>query len=87
MQFNPDWNFSTSTTHEEIWQTGTLEQRKSVLQEVRAVNALQAREWLQTTWAQEDANTKTELLGILSNNIGEADMAFLESLSTEKARR
>jgi hypothetical protein len=86
-KFNPEWNFTISTSPEEVWQTGTLEQRKAVLQELRAADPIMAREWLQGTWAQEDANTKTELLGMLSDKIGEADIVFLESLSTEKSKK
>lgn len=85
--FNPDWKFSIATTDEELWQTGTLEQRKAVLQELRAAQPAQAREWLLQIWAQEDANTRTELLGLLSINIGEADIGFLEMLSTDKSKK
>lgn len=85
--FNPDWKFSIATTNEELWQTGTLEQRKAVLQELRAAQPEQAREWLLQIWAQEDANTRTELLGVLSINISEADIGFLEMLSTDKSKK
>ena len=85
--FNGDWNFSTATTDEELWQTGSPEQRKTVLQQLRQSNPTQAREWLQQAWPQEDANTKTELLPLLSVNISEEDIAFLESCSTEKSKK
>lgn len=85
--FNTEWNFSTATSNEELWQTGTLEQRKAVLLQLRKNNASEARAWLQQTWPQEDANTKIELLQLLATNLGEDDITFLESLSTEKSKK
>lgn len=86
-RFNNDWNYSTPATGEEVWQTGSPEQRKMVLQQVRQTNPAQAREWLQKTWAQEDAATKTDLLPLLHVNISEEDIPFLESLAGEKSKK
>jgi hypothetical protein len=86
-RFNSDWNFSTAATDEQLWETGTPEQRKAVLHEVRLANPAQAREWLQKTWPQEDAGTKTELLQLLASNVSEEDIPFLESLTTEKSKK
>jgi hypothetical protein len=86
-RFNSDWNFSTADTDQQLWETGTSEQRKAVLLQLRQTDPAQAREWLQKTWPQEDANTKLDLLQLLPANIGEADIPFLESLSTEKSKK
>jgi hypothetical protein len=86
-RFNSDWDFSIAASDDEIWQTGSLEQRKAVLQKVRATHPAQAREWLQQTWPQEDANTKAALLPFLSNNISDDDIPFLEGLATEKGKK
>ncbi|WP_205511646.1 DUF5691 domain-containing protein [Longitalea arenae] len=86
-RFNPEWNFSTATTDTELWQTGSIEQRKGVLEELRKTDATTAREWVLQTWAQEDAATKVEFLLILANNVNEGDIAFLESLSKEKSKK
>jgi hypothetical protein len=85
--FNHLWNFSSTQTGEEMWQTGTLEQRKIVFKETRKANPALAREWLQQTWPQEDANTKLNFLDFMSENISEDDISFLESLSTEKSKK
>jgi Family of unknown function (DUF5691) len=85
--FNPEWNFSSTQSDEELWQTGTFEQRKEVLKQKRKTDPSKARDWLQQTWPQEDANTKTTLLELLLENIGEDDISFLESLSTEKSKK
>lgn len=86
-RFNPEWNFSTATTNEELWQTGSPEQRKAVLEQLRKDEPAKAREWLLQTWAQEDAGTKVEWLMILAINIGEDDIEFLESLAKEKSKK
>jgi hypothetical protein len=85
--FNPAWNFSASTSDEELWQTGTPEQRKLVLQQIRATDAAKGREWLQQTWAEENANSKTELLKQLTVNISTDDIEWLETLLTEKSQK
>src|SRR6185503_17502119 len=85
--FNPEWNFSSTQTDEELWQTGTFEQRKELLKQKRKAEPAKAREWLQQTWSLEDANTKTALVELLAENIGEEDISFLESLSGEKSKK
>ena len=86
-RFNESWNFSQNQTAEQLWQTGTTEQRKAIFKETRENNPALAREWLQQTWPGEDANTKTAFLEIFSININEADIPFLESLSSEKSKK
>jgi uncharacterized protein DUF5691 len=85
--FNSDWNFSLEASDEELWQTGTMEQRKEVLRRIRKTEPGKAREWLQLTWAQEDANTKISLFQVLAENMTEEDIPFLESLSSEKSKK
>jgi len=86
-QFNKDWNFKKASSPEDIWQTGTLDQRKQALQNLRETDAATALLWLQQTWLQEDANTRAALLETLYANIGVNDEAFLESLSTDKSKK
>jgi hypothetical protein len=84
---NKEWNFSSAQTSEELWQTGTMEQRKTVLRELRNNDPAKAREWLVQTWPQEDANTKAVFLEQLQPHIGGDDIPFLESLSSEKGKK
>lgn len=85
--FNEAWHFSSNQTREEQWQTGTPEQRKSALREMRESNPLQAREWLQQTWPQEDAGSKLSLLEAISDTLNQDDIPFLESLQSEKGKK
>lgn len=84
---NKDWKFSAVDSAEEQWLTGTPEQRKFVLNELRQANPSIALEWVQKAWPQEDAQTKVVLLELLQNNINEQDISFLESLQTEKSKK
>jgi hypothetical protein len=86
-QLNTSWAFIQQQLPEQLWQTGTFEQRKTVLQTIRADKPELAIEWLQQTWPQEDANTKTNLLQLLQINISEKDIDFLNGLSKEKSKK
>jgi hypothetical protein len=86
-RFNESWNFSQNQTTEQLWQTGSPDQRRTIFRQTRTSDPSLARAWLQQTWAQEDANTKAAFLEIFAINICEADIAFLESLSTEKSKK
>ncbi|RPD38993.1 DUF5691 domain-containing protein [Chitinophaga barathri] len=86
-RFNADWNYSQSLPAEEVWQAGTADQRKLILRETRQQAPAQAREWLQQTWAQEDAAAKTAFLELFEVNISADDIPFLESLSSEKSKK
>lgn len=86
-RFNESWKFSLAQTDEEIWQTGSTEQRKEILKQIRKNKPALAREWLQQTWPQEDANTKLVFLELLYEQAGEEDISFLESLSAEKSKK
>ena len=85
--FNSSWNFSSTQSDEEFWQTGTFEQRKEILNQKRKTDPSKAREWVQQTWPLEDANTKAAFLELLSENTGEDDIPFLESLAIEKSKK
>lgn len=86
-RFNEAWNFSSAQSYDEIWQTGSAEQRNEVLHEVRKIDPAKAREWLQQTWSQEDAATKQAFLELFVEDLGEGDIDFLESLAGEKSRK
>ncbi|MCG2613774.1 DUF5691 domain-containing protein [Terrimonas sp. NA20] len=85
--FNTAWDFSAKQTQEEIWQTGSLEERQEVLQQTLVTDPLKAREWIRQTWQQEDAATKLVLLSILAPFADESDIDFLEGLSKEKSKK
>jgi len=86
-RFNDSWNYSSAQSEEQAWQTGTPEQRKIILKQLRSSDPAKAREWLQQTWAEEDANTKTSFLELLETSVSDEDIPFLETLAGEKSKK
>lgn len=88
-RLNPDWAFiaGSGETQEDLWQTGSVDQRRMLLQKLRRDDPDTAREWLQQTWAGEDANTKLDLLQQLTIGLTDKDLPFLESLAGEKGKK
>jgi len=86
-QFNTDWQFYNPESDEVIWQNGTSEQRKKVLQQLRTTEPLKASAWLQQTWLSENANTKAGLLKQLATNLSAEDVAWLEDVLEEKSQK
>ncbi len=83
---NPDWQFPFAVSNEDRWQTGSAEDRRQVLQEIRQSYPGMALEWLQQTWAQENISTRTEFLKIMRINISEDDLSWLESLQEKNQK-
>lgn len=86
MRINPSWSFVADATDDELWQTGTAEQRRNCLRNWRRTDPGKAREMLAQGWAQENANSKADLLKQLHPVVGE-DGTWLESLLDEKSQK
>jgi len=86
-RFNPAWEFSTVTDDEQSWQTGNLDQRKAALKQMRQQDPAKAREWLERSWPQENANTRAELLKQLDGTTQPEDEPFLASALNEKSQK
>ncbi len=87
LPFNEAWKFEPAAVSEDLWQTGTLEQRRNFLKDLRETEPAKARELLQQAWPQENANTKAELLKQLSVGISNEDVEWLEQLLNEKSQK
>lgn len=85
--FNPHWNFGKTATGEELWQTGTPEQRRTVLQDARRSDPALGRQWMQQTWQQEDAATRHAFLELLYETVNGGDIDFLETLVNDKSKK
>ena len=88
-QFNKAWDFSAPVTAdtEDLWDSGTTEQRCRVLIQKRNTEPAIALEWLQQTWPKENANTKAELLKNLAENLSQTDLPWLETLTADKSQK
>ncbi len=88
---NPAWKWLAQSLAEvqlndEIWRSGSLEQRVAYLHALRQHDAAQARSLLQAALAQEKASQRASLLACLGMQLSLADEALLESLLDDKAK-
>jgi hypothetical protein len=87
-QFNPAWQFGNEPNNEEeLWNTGTPEQRRAALKNRRSQDPARTREWLTATWPRENANARVELLKQLDGAIQPEDEPWLTSLLNEKSQK
>ncbi|OCX54348.1 hypothetical protein BEL04_08815 [Mucilaginibacter sp. PPCGB 2223] len=84
---NPSWDYFSTVSDKELWQTGKPDERAGALEKLRTTDPDMAREWLQQTWPQETAASKADLLKTFRVNAGAADQDWLESLWSEKGQK
>jgi hypothetical protein len=87
INFNPAWKFDTPVAEEDTWQTGSPEQRKTLLLAIRKKDAAKARTLLQEVWLQENAASRAELIEALSVHASEEDLPWLEELVNDKSAK
>lgn len=85
-QFNEEWAWNQSASDEELWQTGSLAQRKALLAQWRKNDPAKALEALQQTWLQEAVAAKAALLEAMFVNLSENDLPWLEEVAKEKGK-
>ncbi|MCM5530619.1 DUF5691 domain-containing protein [Parasegetibacter sp. NRK P23] len=86
-KLNPAWQFAESIDNTEAWETGTPDQRKTALAQIRKEQPVAAIEMIRNTWGTEDAAMKQEILAVLAANPVAADIPFLTGLATEKSKK
>jgi hypothetical protein len=86
-RLNPAWASSAAVDDETLWQTGTPDQRKTVLWRMRQQDPARTRNWLQQTWPQENANSRTEMLKQLDGTVEPDDEPWLQSLLADKSQK
>ncbi len=86
-QRNPDWAFLAAPAEEsgDIWQYGSLAQRRRWLAAKLAEDPDTAREALAASWKSEPADVRADFLGVLSGHVRAGDEAFLEAALTDRA--
>jgi hypothetical protein len=83
--FRPEWKWmQTLATDQTSWETGSLGERLTLLQELRGSDPGQARTLLQGTWPTENADSKRQFLQVLATGLSLEDEAFLESCLEER---
>ena len=85
---NPDWSFAVSSQASrpvELFETGSLEERKQALADLRKVDPAAARKAVEQVWTQENARDRAGLLEALSERLSTQDEAFLEIALKDKS--
>ncbi|MET9002588.1 DUF5691 domain-containing protein [Amycolatopsis sp. NPDC004169] len=86
-QRNPDWSFlaAPAEEHADVWQYGSLAQRRRWLAAKLAQDPDAAREALAASWKTEPADVRADFLGVLAGHVRPQDEAFLEAALTDRA--
>jgi len=84
---NSQWQQLLTPPEENIWETGTWEQRKAYLKMLRQSSPAEALALLQANLQEETANNRAELLEYLQQNLSLSDEAFITSQLTDRSTR
>ncbi|UOX90188.1 DUF5691 domain-containing protein [Amycolatopsis sp. FBCC-B4732] len=88
-QRNPDWSFlaapAETGSSRDIWQYGSLAQRRRWLAAKLADAPGEAREALAGSWKSEPADIRSDFLGVLAAHVRPDDEAFLEAALSDRA--
>ena len=84
---NPDWNYVSREVTDKVWQTGSKDARRSLLQRLREQDAHIAREQLQKAWKKESGDERASLLAALEINLSMNDEPFLEAALDDKRKQ
>ncbi|MGW5724241.1 DUF5691 domain-containing protein [Amycolatopsis sp. NPDC003865] len=86
-QRNPDWSYLCAPAEEaaDVWQYGSLAQRRRWLAAKLAQDPSAAREALLGSWKSEPADVRADFLGVLAGHLVAEDEDFLEAALTDRA--
>lgn len=86
-QRNPDWAFLSAPAEEsgDVWQYGSLAQRRRWLAARLTEDPDAAREALTGSWKSEPADIRSDFLGVLAPHVRAGDEAFLEAALSDRA--
>jgi len=84
---NPDWKFLAAPAEEaaDVWQFGSLAQRRRWLTRKLADDPEGARETLLESWRGEPAEVRADFLGVLAGHLRGVDEPFLEAALNDRA--
>ncbi|WP_018657951.1 DUF5691 domain-containing protein [Actinomadura flavalba] len=88
---NPRWAYLLGYTGDapeadDIWQTGTRDQRAAHLENLRGTDPAAAREALLEVWESEPAPARAAFLATFATGLSLADAAFLEDALTDRGK-
>lgn len=88
---NPAWAFAVATPDDPAaitaaWQTGTRDERLSILHRLRAAQPAQARDLIATTWSSEKADDRAAFITALAGELSQDDEPFLEAALDDRSQ-
>lgn len=86
---NPEWGYALGggdAPDMDLWDHGTVEQRKTLLARLRASDPDRARRLLQEGFPQLDARERAGLLEACASGLDPADEDFLEALLADRSK-
>ncbi|WP_353719528.1 DUF5691 domain-containing protein [Dyadobacter sp. 676] len=88
-RLNPKWSTTPATAKgdENIWETGTLEERKTYLTSLRKTDPEGAIALLENTLAEENAGNRLIFVQLLSEGLSLRDEPFLQKLTSDKSQK
>lgn len=84
---NPQWQHLQAPAEDQVWETGTWEQRKVYFQEIRQNTPELALRLLEASLQEEIASNRAELLGLLQVGLSLPDEVFLKAQLTDKSTK
>ncbi|HEX8103769.1 MAG TPA: DUF5691 domain-containing protein [Solirubrobacteraceae bacterium] len=81
-----EWEWARAGDEQERWETGALDVRRHLLATVRAADPERGRALLASTWGQDAAREREQLLAGLATGLGPGDEPFLEAALDDRAQ-
>ena len=82
---NPDWSYAIPSEGKDAWETGSREQRMSLLSDLRRRDSNAARELLASTWQEESAKDRAAFLDKLVVGVSYEDEEFLNGALQDRS--
>jgi hypothetical protein len=90
-QMHPTWHrlFAQPSQKDDAnnWETAKLEQRLELLQIQLESDPATARQWVQSSWDQENVDTRLKMLETLADDLNSEDESWLESLLDDRSKQ
>jgi hypothetical protein len=84
--YNPAWGYALAPVTEADWETGSLAQRISLLENLRATAPHKARELVQATWEADPPEARAVFLATFAIGLNIQDEALLDACLDDKRK-
>lgn len=89
-RLNPAWGFAVqveqTTNADELWETGTRDERLALVKKLRVGNPAKARELVKASWKEDSPEERAQFLASFIENLSNDDEPFLETSLDDKRK-